>query len=932
LVLLTADGFFMRWFYKFPLRFRSLFRKTRVEQELSEELRFHLENLTQQKIAEGMTRAEAHYAALRELGGVEQIKEECRDMRRVNYIESFLQDLRYGLRQLRRNPGFTAVAIITLALGIGANTAIFSLVDAVMLKSLPVANPKQLYRLGDNNNCCEMTGTTQNGGSYVLYSYPLYKQLRDHTPEFSELAAFAPFLSQLAVRRTGVTGPAKPYNGEWVSGNYFNMFGVGAFAGRLFTANDDKPNAPPVAVMNYHTWQQDYGLDPSVIGSTFVINGLPYIVVGVAPPGFYGDTLRSDPPDFWLPLGTEPALNRQGSRVNRSELEWLYLIGRLKPDAKPALVQSHLTVELQQWLWQTGNAAASPKERADTALLNGFRQEIAEQHIRLTSAGAGVDQMQTDYAAGLRLLVILAGLVLLIACANIANLVLARGAASRHNTAVRVALGASRERLTRQVLTESVLLAVLGGLAALLVAYAGIRAILLLAFRGAHYVPIAASPSWPVLGFAFLLSLVTGILFGVAPAWTASRTNPAEVLQVAGRSITDRSTLPRRSLVVVQMALSVALLIGAGLLTQSLRNLENQQFGFETRGRLIVHFRSPFAGYPPKKVAPLLQQLQERLAQIPGVLSASLSYYSPMEDQNINEDVYIEGHTNSSHNLNSSLDRVSAHYFETIGTRLVRGRAINDGDTPDSPRVAVVNQTFVHKFFPNQDPIGQHFGLDSASHSADLEIVGVVEDAKYLDARVPAYPTAFMPLLQAVAGGADYEIELHVAGKPEGLEPAVRRTLAEINPNLTVLGMMSFGEQVALNFNQDRLIARLTELFGLLALVVACVGLYGVTSYSVARRTNEFGIRMALGADRRNILRLVLRGAFAQVILGLVIGVPVALAGGRLLSSELYGVKSTDPVILSLSVVVLAGCALIAAMIPARRATKVDPVVALRYE
>jgi predicted permease len=929
----------MRWIHKFPLRIRSLFRKKRVEDELSDELRFHLEKLAEENLAQGMAPEEARYHARRELGGIQQIKEECRDMRRVNYVENFLQDIRYGLRQLRRNPGFTAVAIITLALGIGANTAIFSLVDAVMLKSLPVANPKQLVRLGDNNNCCEMTGSTQNGGSYVLYSYPLYQELRDHTPEFSELAAFTPFLTTLTVKRNGASGPATPYQGELVAGNYFRMFGIRALTGRAFTADDDKPGAPLVAVMNYHTWQQDFGLDPSVIGSTFAIDGQPCTVVGAAPPGFYGETLRSDPPDFWLPL--EPALSRHGSRLHSTERAWLYLIGRLRPGYKAANVQAHLTAELQRWLWQTGYANASPQQRSDMSLLHKYRQEIAQQHIRLTPAGGGVQVMQTNYSSGLRLLMIIAGLVLLISCANVANLLLARGAAGQRSFAVRVALGASRHRLIRQMLTESVLLAVLGGLAGLYVAFAGTRAILLLAFRGARYVPISAAPSWPVLAFAFLLSLVTGVVFGVAPAWSASRTDPATALHTAGRATYDRASLPRRSLVVVQVALSVVLLIGAGLLADSLHNLQGQRFGFVTQGRLIVHVNPQLAGYAPSRLYGLYQQLQQRLTEIPGVLSASLSDYSPMEGQNWNEDVYIEGRApgRSNQDLNSSLDRVSPHYFETIGTRLIRGRAIGDEDTPNSRHVAVVNQAFVRKFFPRQNAIGQHFGLGGASHSGDYEIVGVVEDAKYQNARLPAYPTAFMPLLQVPAGTAGYDgsiyigaIELHVAGKPQNLEAAVRRTLANVNPNLTVLDMISFGEQLALNFNQDRLIARLTQLFGLLALALACVGLYGVTSYSVARRTNEFGIRVALGADRRKILGLVLRSAFAQVILGLLIGIPAALAGGRLLSSQLYDVKSTDPFIIGAAAVILAGCALVAALIPARRATKVDPLVALRYE
>jgi predicted permease len=921
-------------------RLTRLFGRSRREDELDEELQHHIALKTQENMEAGMTPEEARYAALRAFGGVEQKKEECRDTGRFRFLEDFIRDLRHGVRQLRRNRGFTAVTVITLALGIGANTAIFTLVDAVMLKSLPVANPRQLVRLGDNDNCCEMTGTTQNGGSYVLYSYPLYKQLRDHTPEFAELAAFTPFLTTLTVRRTGGASLPEPYRGEFVSANYFTMFGLRAFAGRVLTAADGKPEAPAVAVMSYHTWQQHFGLDPSVIGSAFIIDRASYTVVGIAPPKFYGETLRADPPDFWLPLGTAPALNKQSSPLKRWDMEWLYIIGRLKSGARVSSVQSYLTVELQRWLWQMGYAGATPQQRNNLALVQEYRREIAQQHIHLTPAGAGIQQLQTDYASGLRLLVIVAGLVLLIACANIANLLLARAAASRLNSAVRMALGAPANRLMRQVLTESVLMAVLGGLAGLLVAFTGARAILLIAFRGAHYVPISARPSWLVLVFAFLLSLITGVAFGVVPAWAASHADPSEVLHGAGRYSGDHSSLARRSLVVLQVALSAVLLVGAGLLTESLRNLQAQPFGFVTQDRLIVHVNPKLAGYKPQALYGLYQQLQRRLTRIPGVLSASFSDYSPMEDENWNQDVYTEGRKfGSSLDRNSSLNRVSAHYFETIGTHLLRGRVIDDDDTPSSPHVAVINQTFARKFFPNENPIGQHFGLGDPSHSGDYEIVGVVQDAKYQNARVPAYPTAFMPLLQVPAGDAGHDtsiymsdIELHVAGRAQNLEPAVRRALASINPNLTVLGMMSLSEQVAVNFNEDRLVARLSELFGLLALVLACIGLYGVTSFSVARRTNEIGIRIALGASRRSIIGLVLSGTLAQVLLGLAIGLPAALAGGRLLSSLLYGVKSTDPLMFIAASLVLTGGALLAAHIPARRVTKVDPMLALRYE
>jgi predicted permease len=443
-----------------------------------------------------------------------------------------------------------------------------------------------------------------------------------------------------------------------------------------------------------------------------------------------------------------------------------------------------------------------------------------------------------------------------------------------------------------------------------------------------------------VLGFAFLLAFATGIIFGVAPAWITSHSDPADALRGAGRSTRDRSSLPRKSLVVLQVALSAVLLIGAGLLSRTLRNLENQRFGFETQGRLIVRVNPALAGYKVERLYGLYQQLEQRLPQIPGVVSASYSIYSPMKGDNWSLGIHIEGHP-PEERIGASFNRVGPHYFETVGTRLLRGRTIGREDTPTSRHVAVVNETFARKFFPKEDPIGQHFGMGDASNSGDLEIVGIVEDAKYSDAREPAYPTFFMPFLQMAKDpklffmvGSHFmgDIELRVAGKPENLEPAVRRALADIDPNLTVLDIMSLTEQLDRNFNQDRLIARLTELFSLLALVLACVGLYGVTAYSVARRTSEIGIRMALGADRKSVLGLVLNGALIQLGLGLAIGIPVALAGGRLMASQLYGVKSHDPAILGLAVVVLAACALLAAFVPARRAATVDPMQALRTE
>lgn len=897
---------------------RSLFGKQQAERELDEELRAYMEMAVQEEMQRGMTRDEALRAVRLEKGNPEVAKEKVRSAGWESFVETFCQDVRFALRTLRKSPSFTTVAMLTLALGIGANTAIFTLIYAVMLKPLPVSNPGQLYRLGDTSQCCVMTGT-QNGGSFVLFSYQLYKELRDHTPEFTELAAFQSFLSNLSVRRGN--SAAEPYKGEFVSGNYFTMFGVGASAGRLLAPRDDSRSAPLVAVINYHTWRQNFGLDPNVVGSTFDINGVPYTIAGVTPPGFYGDTLRSDPPDFWLPL----AARTEWPGVQDVKMEWLYLLGRLRPGVRADRVQAKLTTELQQWL--NGHPEVIPERD---------REDIPKQHIRLTPGGLGVEQMQTNYAMGLRLLVTLSGLLLLIACANIANLLLARGSANRSQTAVRLALGASRGRLIRQMMTESILLACVGGVAGLYVAYVGTHAILLLAFRGAHYIPIDARPSIPVLGFALVLSFATGVVFGVAPAWMTSHSDPIDALRGAGRSTGDPASAVQRPLAILQVAFSIVLLIGAGLVTQSLRNLENQHFGFVTDGRLIVNINPELAGYTPDKLQGLYDRLEEAMPKIPALLSASLSGYSPLAGNNWNERVYIEGKTPDYRWTAPSWDRVGPHYFETIGTRLLRGRTIDQRDTPSAPRVAVINETFARRFFPNEDPIGRHFGMWDQSHSGDYEIVGIVEDAKYQDTRGPAYATFFLPLLQTPSGtplaGWVNAIELHLVGRPENFQMAVRKTIADVDPNLTILSIVSFDEQVARNFNQERLIARLTELFGVLALTLACVGLYGVIAYAVVRRTNEIGIRMALGANRRNVLGLVLRAAVIQLSMGLAIGIPAALVGGRLLARQLYGVKSYDPMILGAVSAILASCALLATSIPARRATKVDPLVALRYE
>lgn len=845
-----------------------------------------------------------------------------------------MQDLRLALRQLRKSPGFVLTVVITIALGIGANTAIFTLVHAVLLKQLPVADPASLYRIGDRDDCCVNGGFENDDGDFDLFSFELYRQLRDAAPEFEQLAAMQSGRNRVTVRRG--TESARSMVSEYVSGNYFTTFGVGSYLGRTLAAADDVRGAAPVVMMSYQSWQNDFASDPSVVGSTIFLQGKPVTVAGVAAPGFFGDRIEGDPPAFWVPLAAEPVIEGENTILDHVASNWLYALGRLKPGENPKALDGKFSNTLRQWL-------GAQKEYTE----NGRSTLIPKQHVVLTPAGAGIQNLQQQTGSGLRLLMTISGLVLLVACANIANLLLARGTNQRAEVSVRMALGAARVRLVRQRLTESVLLACLGGLVGLAVAYAGTRMILALAFPDTKYLPIQATPSMAVLGFAFGLSLLTGIIFGIVPAWITSHSDPAEALRGVNRSTKDHSSLPQKALIVLQAALSLVLLVGAALLTQTLRNLEHQNFGIETTGRYVVHLDPAGAGYTIPGLQPLYRQLEEQLGTTPGMQSVGLALYSTLEGNNWGEGVFVEGRSapGPDAQIGSSWDRVSPGFFQTVGQPVVRGRGITEQDTPGSQLVAVVNQAFVKKFFPKENPIGRHFGNHGQKYAGDFEIVGILADAKYTNPRDEVRPMFFRPLTQldtrvTEPDGMTTEtrsmyinsITLRYRGDRSSLEPLVRHTLTTINPNLTVADMRSLDEQVTGNFNQDRLIARLTMLFGVLALVLASVGLYGITSYSVARRTGEIGLRMALGADRGNVVRLVLRGALVQIGVGLVLGIAIALSLGRLVASLLYGVKAYDPVSIALAVVALTASATVAGWIPARRAATIDPMKALRIE
>lgn len=849
-------------------------------------------------------------------------------------MHQLLQDVRYGMRQLRKSPGFAITAILTLALGIGANTAIFTLVQGILLRSLPVSSPSQLYRIGDTDDCCIDGGFQNDNGDTSIFSYDLYLTLEKAAPEFDQLAAVQAGQNTYYVRR-GETEP-KNLRTEYVTGNYFSTLGVGAYSGRALTVNDDTPSSAPAVEISYASWQNDFAGDPSIVGSTVFIQTHPFTVVGVAPPGFFGDRVTDNPPAIWVPVNQEPGIEGPNSILQHADSNWLYPIGRLHPGASLAALNQKLSATLRQFLYSRPMYVAL-----------GMQSEIAKQHVIVSPGGGGIQNLQQETGQGLKMLMILSSVVLLIACANIANLLLARGTSRRADVAVRMAMGAGRTRLVRQMITESVILAVLGGVAGLIVAYAGSHTILALAFPDSRNMPIDASPSLPVLGFAFLISLITGILFGIAPAWLSSHAQPAEVLRGVNRTTRDRSSLPQKALVVFQAALSVVLLAGAILMSRSLGKLEHQNFGIQTSNRYVFHLDPAGAGYTIDRLPGLYRQIQDRFSALPGVVKVGLAMYSPLEGDNWSEGVFVQGHPAPRPNSESwaTWDRVNPDFLDTIGVPILRGRGLSQEDTAATTPVAVVNESFVKRFFPSEDPIGKHFGVDSMAYAGSFEIVGVIPDFKINDPRSPAHRLFLRPIAQQYT---QYKEAVEITGESrsmfidsvilrfnspqQNVEQTVRRTLASIDPNLTITRMRAYDQQVADNFTQDVLLARLTTLFGALATILACVGLYGVMSYFVAQRTSEIGIRMALGATRSSVVAMIMRSAFWQILIGLILGIPASLYAGYLMKSLIFGVGSYDAMALIGAPLMLVVCAACAGFIPARRASTIEPMQALRTD
>jgi len=851
-----------------------------------------------------------------------------------------IASIRYAARQFWASRVFTAAVVFTLALGIGGTTAIATLIDAVMFHSLQVSDPARLYRIGEGDD----SNAIGRHGRWGLFSFPLYERLKAATPQFEDTAAFDWGGSLLSVRKQGGEHPPIPLRAEYVTGTYFSTLGVVAFSGRVFAADDDRPAAAPVIVLSHHAWQGDYGADPSVIGSTLVAEGHPFTVIGVAAPGFFGETIRADPPDLWIPLQHEPVIAGSGSLLHQSISPWLFVIGRLRPDASVDGMAPRLTGILRDWIQYEASYPSN--------WMPDIIRDLSKQTVAVVPAGAGIGlaglSAKEQYGPSLQILFVICGLVLVVVCANVANLLLARAVARRAHMAVRVAIGATPRQIVVEALTESVLLAVAGGLAGLLVAVGAARLLVALAFRNAHMVPITTTPSPIVLAFAIGLTLVTGVVFGLAPAWLATRTDPIDALRGSNRTTSHQASRARTALLVVQSTLSVVLVACATMLARSLANLEHQDFGYPAQGRVLIGVNRLPSTYTPQQLSVLYRDIEQRLARLPGVRGYGLALYNPLGQSNWNETILVGGHPPSvSHESGASWDRVSGEYLQHLGVTMLRGRWFTAADDSTTAPVAIINETFAKRFFKdNEDPLDQHFGVERPEYARTFRIVGIVRDAKFALAGMnrPARPMFFVPLAQRINYNSDYRrmieglshfmrgIVLVTDAPPGHLEPLLTRTLAEADPNLTITSVRTVQQQIDLSFDRERAIAGLAALFGIVALVLAAVGVYGVTDYMVAQQTNEIGIRMALGADSARVIQLMLSRVFGRVVAGLIVGLPLAAGAAKFMTAELYGVSFWDPSALTLGAGSLAGCAFFAAIIPAGRAAAALPMSALRTE
>ena len=839
-------------------------------------------------------------------------------------METLLKDLRYGVRSLLKRKGFAAIAVLTLALGIGANTAIFTLVNAVMLRPLPVSHPEELVLFSNVTGEGTSTEDPPGTGLWKRFSYASYQYFRNHNQSFQDITAIRSGESRLSVRKTGSQAgeAAQRASAHLVSGNYFSVLGVTAMRGRVLTPEDDAPNAQPAAVISDRYWQQQLNSDPAIVGKTFVLNGNSFTIVGVTPAEFFGERVRRSP-DFWLPLSFQPQIELRKSFLDDVQVYWLMLMGRLKHGVRMVQAQASTNLALRQFL----------TEQAGSQLKEDRQRGIQNTYLQFAEGAQGISGLRSVYSRPLHMLMAIVGIVLLIACANVGSLLLSRAASRKAEISLRMALGASRFRIIRQLLTESLLLAAIGGVGGVLLAQWGVTVLISLVAKDS---PLDTHPDLAMLLFTAGVSIVAGLLFGLAPAIRASKTDLTSALKEKSRTGSGRLRFNLSSaLVVVQVGLSMVLLTGAGLFARSLLKLQSEDVGFERANVLLVDIDPRLAGYKPVELATLYHQLLDRLSPIPGVRSVSMATYSPMSGSSRNSTINVPGYTPQPNESMDAQDILTGpHYAETLGVPLLQGREIGARDTAASQKIAVVNKTFVDHYFKGQNPIGHTLSFGEEEDKGDpLEIVGVIGNIKSSNAREESEATVYRPILQ-IQDEEAYTVNLQVRtnNNPSGLAQTVRQAINQVDDKLPIFGVTTLDEQLQGTLKQDRLIAQLVSFFGALALLLACIGLYGVMAHGVARRTNEIGIRMALGAEGRNIAWMVLRETLLLVVVGLVLGVPTALFSARLVSTQLFGLNPSDPVTLISAAAVLTVVALLAGYVPARSASRVNPLIALRYE
>jgi predicted permease len=851
-------------------------------------------------------------------------------------MATFWQDIRYGIRMLLKNPGFALVAVLTMALGMGANTAIFNVFNAVLLRTLPVADAQHLVLLTDP----DASGRSFGGdtGERSLLSFAEFAYLRDHNDVFSATFAadssWEPVQFSIAGSQEGVAEQNEAAHVRLASGNYFDTLGVRPTAGRLFTSEMDRAlGGAPYAVLSYDFWKNHFALDPSILGKTLRIRQTAFEIIGVAPPGFLGETVGSVP-DLWVPLVMQDAIypGRDMLAATPSLVNiylWLQMMGRLKPGVTLEQAQAHIDVEFKRYL----ETAAVP------GMSEQDRRHLLDVRIKLQSGARGTSALNGRFGDSLKMLMALVGLVLLMACANIANLLLARGASRRKEFAVRIAIGAGRTRLLRQLLTESLLIAGLGAIAGLVLAQWADALLVRLASGGpaGSSIQLDLQPDARVLGFTLALAALTVILFGLFPALRAARLDLTPVLRATATGPGDEG-LPRRMsagkiLVVFQVAMSLILLVAAGLFVRSLRRLSEVNLGYRTENLILFYVDGAPGGYKGDAVLRLHRELLDKFSAIPGVRVATASSNGLFMHSESGDPIAVEGYApKAGEQLQSRMDHVGPAYFSTLGIPILAGREIGPLDVAGKPRVAVINQSFATAYFANSNPLGKIIRDTYSGNPGEAEVVGVVADSKLNSLREPARPRVYFPLLNPMWEHPAAAYELRTQANPASVIAAVRQIVAQTNPAFPPLKIEAMTELVADSLNTDRFITQLTGGFGVLALLLASIGLYGLMAYSVARRTHDIGIRMALGAQPGAVLRSVLRETLLLVGLGIAVGAPVALGGTRLVRSLLFGVGLADPLAIVFAVVLLAGVAALAGYLPARRAARVDPLIALRYE